>query len=403
MHGRVLGAVVAAMFLSCAGPTGPEGPAGTTGATGATGPAGSNGTDGATSLIRVTAEAAGANCTYGGQRVDTGLDDGSGNGTANDGTLQTGEVRATAYICDGAAGTSPLVTVSSEAPGSNCTRGGQKFQTGLDNGDGGGTANDGTLQAGEVDATAYVCNGLDGSDGTNGTDGYSTLFTVTNEPAGSNCLAGGRKLESGLDNGDGGGTARDGVLQPGEVDQTDYLCSCGRLSTTLSAAVSVSVPYPNGTIYNDDNTRAYSNPTGNCGGTTPCDITGWYGFDTTSIPDSAVIVSMTLRAYMTTLVGAPTLQVYSSTGNNWTRAAATPASLPRTTAVSAVFSPTSGVNSFVPFSIDVGAQDWSPDLVDNWISLGLDNTNLAYTYSYFAGSDTANRATLQIDYLYCPN
>jgi len=31
-------------------------------------------------------------------------------------------------------------------------------------------------------------------------------------------------LESGLDNGDGGGIANDGILQAGEVDATEQIC-----------------------------------------------------------------------------------------------------------------------------------------------------------------------------------
>ncbi|MEO8919102.1 MAG: DUF1554 domain-containing protein [Polyangiaceae bacterium] len=52
--------------------------------------------------------------------------------------------------------------MTAEPVGSNCGAGGVKIQVGLDNGDGEGTANDGTLQPDEVDQTSYVCNGLSG-------------------------------------------------------------------------------------------------------------------------------------------------------------------------------------------------------------------------------------------------
>jgi hypothetical protein len=52
----------------------------------------------------------------------------------------------------------------------------------------------------------------------------------------------------GLDNGDGGGTARNGVLETGEVDQTSYVCtpftSCiqsGALSATLTPAIGITI------------------------------------------------------------------------------------------------------------------------------------------------------------------
>ena len=51
-----------------------------------------------------------------------------------------------------------------------------------------------------------------------------TLATANDEPAGDNCQFGGTKISMGLDNGDGGGTADDGVLQSGEIDTVYYVC-----------------------------------------------------------------------------------------------------------------------------------------------------------------------------------
>jgi hypothetical protein len=64
---------------------------------------------------------------------------------------------------------SSLINIVDEAGGDNCTAGGVKIETGLDNGDGDGTANDGILQSGEIDSTEYVCNGENGSDGEDAT------------------------------------------------------------------------------------------------------------------------------------------------------------------------------------------------------------------------------------------
>lgn len=65
----------------------------------------------------------------------------------------------------GTNGFSTLIKQTPEAPGANCANGGTKIQSGLDNGAGGGTANDGILQSGEVGATGYVCNGAPGQPG----------------------------------------------------------------------------------------------------------------------------------------------------------------------------------------------------------------------------------------------
>jgi len=56
-------------------------------------------------------------------------------------------------------------------------------------------------------------------------DGTSaTPLGLDNLSVGSACGAGSKLLESGLDNGDGGGIANDGILQAGEVDATDQIC-----------------------------------------------------------------------------------------------------------------------------------------------------------------------------------
>ncbi|MBI2281539.1 MAG: hypothetical protein HYU68_12755 [Bacteroidetes bacterium] len=73
--------------LDCAGPAGTNGTNGT------------NGTDGLVSLTNNTVEAPGINCPDGGIKVETGLD------TDLSGILEAGEVTATTYVCNGAAGT----------------------------------------------------------------------------------------------------------------------------------------------------------------------------------------------------------------------------------------------------------------------------------------------------------
>ncbi|MBN2723472.1 MAG: hypothetical protein JXR95_05310 [Deltaproteobacteria bacterium] len=170
----------------------------------------SNGSDGNSSLVSVTTEAPGANCTYGGQKIETGIDDNA------DGILDTTEVDNTTYVCNGTDGTntsSPLVSVTTEAPGTNCTYGGQKIETGIDDNA------DGILDATEVDNTTYVCNGTDGTDGNDGNDGLTSLVSVTTEAPDTNCTYGGQKIETGIDDN------ADGILDATEVDNTTYVCN----------------------------------------------------------------------------------------------------------------------------------------------------------------------------------
>jgi hypothetical protein len=99
----------------------------------------------------------------------------------------------------------------------------------------------GILDAGEINATLtkYVCNGATGATGATGpqgpvgatgaqgpqgaagTNGLNALVKTTIEPAGANCVAGGTKVETGLD------ANSNGVLDLGEINsaQTTYLCN----------------------------------------------------------------------------------------------------------------------------------------------------------------------------------
>gem|GEM_PF-1166469 len=96
-----------------------------------------------------------ANCSAGGTEIELGLDDGSNGGTAGDGTLQPGEVSSTQYIC----ASGPLLTAQVPLPvgDANCAAGGTEIELGLDDGSNGGTAGDGTLQTGEITSTQYLC------------------------------------------------------------------------------------------------------------------------------------------------------------------------------------------------------------------------------------------------------
>jgi len=66
---------------------------------------GSDGTNGKNSLISTTTESAGANCSTGGLKVQSGLDSDA------DGVLDSTEVTATTYICNGSNGIKPAANL----------------------------------------------------------------------------------------------------------------------------------------------------------------------------------------------------------------------------------------------------------------------------------------------------
>ena len=84
-----------------------------------------------------------------------------------------------------------------------------------------------TGPGGQASAQVYVLQGEKGEPGdigppgtagTDGLPGHSSMIRVLDETAGANCPAGGKKIETGIDE-DG-----DGVLDTSEVDTTGYIC-----------------------------------------------------------------------------------------------------------------------------------------------------------------------------------
>src|SRR5205814_2417485 len=108
---------------------------------GPTGPAGTDGTD---ALVSTTAEPPGSNCANGGTKVQYGID-----GDHN-GMLDPSDASGTSYVCNGP-GTTSLVAPSTEPPGANCPWGGTKLEQGAD------TNNNGVLDPAEDDAGATAC------------------------------------------------------------------------------------------------------------------------------------------------------------------------------------------------------------------------------------------------------
>ena len=98
-----------------------------------------------------------------------------------------------------------------ESGGSNCANGGTRIDVGVDDN------SNGVLEASEIDQTQYVCDG--------GSSNNTMLTSISSPPSNMGCDAGGRVVSHGLDNGDGGGTYANGVLETGEIDSTTTFCS----------------------------------------------------------------------------------------------------------------------------------------------------------------------------------
>lgn len=177
---------------------------GSNGANGSNGGNGSNGSNGLNSLLTLSAEPAGANCPQGGKKLSSGLD---ANGNQ---LLEAAEVSSSSYVCHGGSGLSSLMSMSNEAAGANCSHGGKKINSGLD------SNGNGLLDAAEVTASSYVCNGATGG---TGPAGLQSLLDIVNEAPGAHCAAGGKRVNSGLD------ANANGVLEVGEIAASSYVCN----------------------------------------------------------------------------------------------------------------------------------------------------------------------------------
>ena len=92
-------------------------------------------------------------CEDNAQRLQQGLDDGEPGGTAQDGVLDPAEVDAEATLCEDASHQNFVVRTDEEEPGDNCEAGGVRLDSGTDAG-----GREGILDADEVSSTVFLCN-----------------------------------------------------------------------------------------------------------------------------------------------------------------------------------------------------------------------------------------------------
>lgn len=105
-----------------------------------------NSTGGKNILFSTTTEPPGANCESGGLKLSIGLDS-DGNGS-----LGSSETSTFFYLCDGIPGALSMVKTSTESNGANCSYGGIKIETGLDKN------SNNLLDSLEILTTGYLCS-----------------------------------------------------------------------------------------------------------------------------------------------------------------------------------------------------------------------------------------------------
>lgn len=104
----------------------------------------------------------------------------------------------------GPSGIESLIETTDELAGSNCLVGGLKVNIGLD------TNKNGVLDTDEIKSTKYICSGV---------AGQNSLVKTTVENPGTNCPAGGLKIEAGID------LNKNATLEQNEVQSTQFVCN----------------------------------------------------------------------------------------------------------------------------------------------------------------------------------
>jgi len=139
-----------------------------------------------------------------------------------------------------------------------------------------------------------------------------------------------------------------------------------------------------GQNWNDNRLRAYYD-------LTLYHVDGFMKFDLSSIPDSAVITSMTLTTYYEPdKYSDPNVRIYRVGDDSWSRAS-TGDPHPGLNEVLTPEHTTFPDTDLAPHTwpLDVNAADWTMDLLDNVLSLGMRNEKSDYSYIYWYGSDSS--------------
>lgn len=161
-------------------------------------------------------------------------------------------------------------------------------------------------------------------------------------------------------------------------------------SVTLTATDSKTMASVSSQNWNDNRFRAYWSST------SQGFVDGFVKFDLSTIPDSATITGLTLRAYHEEGFGNPNadpeVMVYRVGTDSWSRSATNshPGLDEALTGIYTGFPSADLVP--VDFVLDVNAANWLDDLSDDTLSLALRNEagNVGrYSYVYFYGSDAS--------------
>lgn len=187
----------------------------------------------AATLIAIDEAAVPSECAHGGYVVRSGADDGEG-ALAGNGVLDESEIDTTRTLCNGE-GAALLSKGEHVASDASCNDGAAvRVVSGFD------VDANGELAETEIITTVVVCDSAEECDTEDSTDATTvtcpnhppvvvakapaTLVSIKEAAVPTACAFGGFVVTSGVDDGEGE-LARDGVLDPSEIDSTNTLCN----------------------------------------------------------------------------------------------------------------------------------------------------------------------------------
>ena len=302
----------------------------------------------------------------------------NGKNGANGANGVDGETGAT-----GTDGLTSLIKLTDEPAGINCSAGGTKVQSGQD------INNNGILDANEVEATKYICTGIKGA------NAIPSLILTGKEPAGVNCLDGGVIIQTGPD------SNSNGVLDPLEIAQTQYLCktacTVNRRTVAVPSVEHASLDYVSSLTFDDNVLHVQTDATH--------DTVGWLGFDLSALPSNGVVLAATLSLRhdpaLSTNSGNPIIQVIGGTANHFTRTSVTTTNMPQGPDVSAPISAIS-VDAWNAVPITLAPPQFATDRSDGYLTLGIADASTGDSLVSFYGSmDASTRPYVEFDVVTC--
>lgn len=174
------------------------------------------------------------------------------------------------------------------------------------------------------------------------------------------------------------------AISPWSTPSTPFQGTCTPGEVTLQATKTMSMVYANGSVWDDQYLRAYTNPDPDAPNQ---DIVGWMQFDLADGPAIDGLISAELELYVSHARSSPQVVVIQTIAEDWDVGDVTLEDMPREGAIA---DPRDDLVAEVwdTFPLDLSAWDYKPSPERTLLTMGVDNLNPSYSYAYFGTTST---------------